>query len=152
MFYEGLQVYKFLWQTPDTNLNSIWDSCTYRIEFRNTWTMRAARMGYLRLLKSHKVQKYVRLDRKTRQQMEIVWLWLLLLLWACTGYRQSGQWNWGIASGRLCGAPNWCRRQNCVACGSTQNTKVINVIAKCDGANKQYFQMWKKLKRKRKTK
>lgn len=46
----------------------------------------------------------------------------------------------------MCGALNWRRRQNCVACGSTQNTKVVNVIAKCGGASKQNFQMWKKLK------
>lgn len=45
--------------------------------------MRAASWSYFRLLKSHKVQKYVRLDRKTRQQMNMVCLWLLLLLWAC---------------------------------------------------------------------
>lgn len=42
--------------------------------------------------------------------------------------------------------------KNCVACGSTQNTKVVNVIAKC-GALEIFPNVEEKLKRKkRKTK
>lgn len=43
-----------------------------------------ARLGYFRLLKSHKVQKYVRPDRKTRRQMEIVIVGVL-------GEREGGE-------------------------------------------------------------
>lgn len=69
------------------------------------------------------MQKYVRPDRKTRRQMEIV------IVGVCMGHGEKGERDseWEACAWHLIDVDV----KNCVACGSTQNTKVVNVIAKC---------------------